>query len=222
VIPLSKRILGVSIVVAFLGILWVQSVTAAAPAVYVWTDRSQYNRGETGVLKISVLNLEGGPIEIHNITIIYPWHAYDAKKGEWVGNETLEGKPLATMNSMGTENDHYYKEVEFTIPTDGRAAQLLTAGTINIGIVTSDGVVYKTASLLVSGVSLPVSIVALDTWMTSLIVALIVSIIILAIVVILSRRKARSSSALVTRAPALPPMSPSKPTPKPKPKAKTE
>jgi hypothetical protein len=178
----------VSIVVALLVILWVQSVTAA-PTVYVWTDKTQYNSGETGVLKISALNLEDGPVEIHNITIIYPWHVYDAKKGEWVGNETIEGEPLATMTSMGTESDHYYEEVEFTIPTDGRAAQLLTAGTINIGVGTSDGVVYKTASLLVSGVSLPVSIVALDTWMTYLIVALIVSIIILAIVVILSRRK---------------------------------
>jgi len=193
VISLSKKIFGVSIVVALLVILWVQSVTAA-PTVYVWTDKTQYNSGETGVLKISVLNLEDGPVEIHNITIIYPWHVYDAKKSEWVGNETIEGEPLATMTSMGTENDHYYEEVEFTIPTDGRAAQLLTAGTTNIVIATSDGIVYKTASLLVSGVSLPVSIVALDTWMTLLIVAVIVSIIILALVVIRSTRKARSPS----------------------------
>ena len=216
---MSKRILGMSIVVAFLAILWVQSVIAA-PSVYVWTDESQYNSGETGILKISILNMDDGPVEIHNITITYPWHAYDAKKGEWVGNETLEGKPLATMNSMGSENDHYYKEVEFAIPTDGRAAQLLTAGTINIGIVTSGGVVHKTASLLVSSVSLPVSIVALDTWMTSLIVALIVSVIILAIVVFLSKRKVRSSSALAPTSPAPPPTSTSKPTPKPRPKTK--
>ena len=179
--------------VALLVILWVQSVTAA-PTVYVWTDKAQYNSGETGNLRISVLNLEDRPIEIHNITIIYPWHVYDAEKGEWVGNETIEGEPLATMTSMGTDNDHYYEEVEFTIPTDGRAAQLLTAGTTNIVIATSDGVVYKTASLLVSGVSLPVSIVALDTWMTLLIVAVIVSIIILALVVTLSKRKAISPS----------------------------
>ena len=190
---MSKKIFGVSIVVALLVILWVQSVTAA-PTVYVWTDKAQYNSGETGNLKISVLNLEDRPVEIHNITIIYPWHVYDAEKGEWIGNETIEGEPLATMTSMGTDNDHYYEEVEFTIPTDGRAAQLLTAGTINIVIETSDGALYKTVSLLVSGVSLPVSIVALDTWMTLLIVAVIVSIIILAIVVTLSKRKARSPS----------------------------
>ena len=187
---MRKRIIGVSTVVALLVVLWVQSVTAAAPAVYVWTDKTQYNSGETGVLKISVLNMEDRPIEIHNITIVYPWNVYDAEKGEWVGNETIEGDPLATMTSTGTDNDHYYEEVEFKIPTDGRASQLLTEGAISIGIVTSDGVVYKTASLLVSGVSLPVSIAALDTWMTFLIVAVVVAIIILALVVTLSTRKA--------------------------------
>lgn len=213
---MRKKIIGASVAFAFLVILCVQSVIAQPLNVYVWTDKTQYKPGEKGVLKISILNELDEPVEIHNITIRYPWFSYDAKKGEWVGNKTIKGKPLATITSKDTETDHYYTEVEFTVPTDGRVAQLLTADTVSITIGTSKGPIYETVPLVISGVSLPVSIIALDTWMTSLIVAIVVCTIILAIVVILSKRRARAPRALVPRASVPPP--PPKPT---KPKAKT-
>lgn len=194
------------VVAAFLAILCFQPVIAQPlPTAYVWTDKTQYNPGETGVLKISILNMKDGPVEIHNITIRYPWFGYDAEKDEWVGNATIEGDPLASMTSKGTENDHYYKEVEFTVPNDGRAAQLLTAQPTYVDIATSEGTIPETVSLLISGVSLPVTITTLNTWMTSLVVAVVVCTIILAIVVLLARRRARASRALVARAPAPPP-----------------
>jgi len=191
-----KKIIGMSVVIALLTILCAQSVIAQPPAipviVYAWTDKAQYKPGETGTLKISVLNELEAPIEIHNITIIYPWFGYDAEKDEWVGNETIEGNPIATMDPTGAADDHYYTGVEFTIPTDGRAAQFFLAGEdIIIDIGTSEVIIEDIeVPLSISSVSLPVSITALDTWMTSLIAAVVVCTIILAIVILLTTRRA--------------------------------
>jgi hypothetical protein len=206
----KKKIIGTSVVVAFLAILCVQSVTATVPDVYVWTDKAQYSPGETGVLKISVLNVEDGPVEIHNITITYPWFVYDAEKGEWVGNATIEGDPLATMTSKGTENDHYYKEVKFTVPSDGRAD--MSGIWQRVNIATTEGDISIPLSISVAATSWPMSLADLDTWMTYLIVAIVVCTIILAIVVLLSKSKTRAPRALIPRAPT--------PPPPPKPKAK--
>jgi len=192
-----KKIIGMSVVIALLTILCAQSVIAQPPAipviVYAWTDKAQYKPGETGTLKISVLNELEAPIEIHNITIVYPWFGYDAEKGEWVGNETMEGNPLATMTSKGTENDHYYTGVKFPIPTDGRVAQFLAGEDIIIDIGTSEGIIDDIeVPLLISSVSLPISITAFEMWMTSLIVAVVVCTIILAAVVFLATRRPRA------------------------------
>lgn len=197
-------------VATILIILCVQSVTAQLP-VFVWTDKPQYNPGETGTLEISILNERDEPVEINNITIIYPWHVYDADKGEWVGNETIKGdnRVLATMTSKGDVDDHYYTDVKFTVPTDGRA---IMSGSIAVYIWTSKGIISESASLSVAAPSWPMALTDLDTWMTYLIVAVVVCAIILAIVVMLSSRGPRASSGLTPRALA--------PPPPPKPKAK--
>ena len=177
--------------VAFLSMLCVQSAVAQPPTLHAWTDKPQYTPGEKGKLKISLLNELDKPIEIHNITIRYPWFRYDAEKGEWAGNETFKGEPkiIATMTSKGTENDHYYKEVEFTIPSDGRAAM---GNLISIDVWTSEGRRSGSADLLVVATSFPMSIVNLDMWMTNLTVAIVICTIILAIVVLLSTRRTRA------------------------------
>lgn len=201
-----------STIIALLAILCAQSAIAQpSMSVYVWTDKSQYKPGEKGTLKISILNEGDEPIEIRNFTIVYPWFAYDAKEGKWVGNETIELEPAEILVSKGGE---YYKPVEFTIPSDGRATMENNEVTISIG--TSKGIVQvlPRPELYVSSVSLPMAIVALDTWMTSLIVAVVVCTIILAIVVLLATRGTRTPGALLSRA-LVPP-----PPPKPKPKAK--
>lgn len=202
--------------VAVLTMLFAQSVAAQNITVDAWTDKPQYDPGEKGKLKISILNELDDPIEIYNITIIYPWHVYDANKDEWIGNESVKGDTsiLATMTSKDSEDDHYYLDVTFTVPSDGRAVM---SGSISIGIWTSDPVLDErlhttSASVSVAAPSIPMSVMELDMWMTSLIVAVVVCTIILAIVVVLSTRRARAPRALVTRAPAIPPP--------PKPKAK--
>jgi len=190
---LRKKIIGMLVGVAFLAMLCAQSVTAQPPVpgitLNAWTDKPQYEPGEKGKLKISVLNGLDEPVSIDNITIEYPWFQYDAEEGEWVGNETIRGEPIATMTKKGTDNDHYYREVEFEIPSDGR---VITGDTINIAVGTSKGIVSGEADLLVTAPSWPISIVDMDTWMTSLTVVIVICTIILAIVVFLSTRGTRA------------------------------
>ena len=207
---MRKKIVGVSVVIALLAILCAQSVTAQAIRVHAWTDKHQYAPGEKGKLKISILNELDDPVEIYNITIEYPWFRYDAETGEWVGNETLKGdtRILATLTSKGDENDHYYKEPEFTVPSDGRA---IMGDRIDIVIETSKGIISGDADLQVAAFSWPMSIADLNTWMTSLIVAVVVCTIILAMVVLFSTRRTLAPRALIPRASVPPP---------PKPKAK--
>jgi len=183
---LKKKIIGVSVIVAFLAMLCTQSVAAQAIRVHAWTDKPQYEAGEKGILKISVLNELDEPIEIHNITIWHPWFRYDAEIGEWVGNETFKGEPIAILASKGGD---YYKEVEFTVPSDGRA---IMGDEIDIVVGTSEEIISEEADLLIAAPSWPMSIVDLDTWMTSLTVVIVICTIILAIVVFLSTRRTRA------------------------------
>lgn len=174
--------------IAFLAMLCAQSVAAQAIRVHAWTDKPQYETGEKGILKISVLNELDEPIEIHNITIEYPWFRYDAAKdeGEWVGNETFKGEPIAILASKGGD---YYEEVDFPVPSDGKA---IMGDTIHIVVGTSKEIIVEEVPLLIATPSWPMSIVDLDMWMTSLTVVIVICTIILAIVVFLSTRKTRA------------------------------
>ena len=208
---MRKKIIGMSVIIALLAVLCVQSVIAAPPSVadvtvYVWTEKTQYKPGEKGTLKISVLNERDESIEIRNITIQYPWKAYDANKDEWDGNKTIELDPAETLSSNGGS---YFTEVEFTIPTDGRVADPDGVGTIIIRMGTDMTPIGADVNLFVSSVSVPMVITGLDTWMISLIVAAVVCTIILAIVILLATRGTRTP-----RFEAPPPL--------PKPRAKAE
>jgi hypothetical protein len=184
---LGKRIIGMLVVVALLAILCTQSVAAQVSDVYVyiWTDKPQYKPGEKGTLKISVLNNRTEPIEIRNITIIYPWYTYDAEKGQWIGNATIKLEPAEMLASSGGK---YYKPVEFTIPSDGR---VIMGSTIHVAVGTSKGIISENVGLSIAAASFPMSIENMDVWMTSLTVAMVICTIILAIVIFLSTRRAR-------------------------------
>lgn len=202
---MRKKIVGMSVVITLLAILCAQSVTAQNLIVHTWTDKLQYDPGEKGKLKISVLNELDDYVIIYNITIEYPWFHYDAEKGEWVGNKTIEGEPLSTLTQKGGD---FYHEEPFTIPSDGTA--IMQDG-INIDIWTSEGRISGDTDLQVAAFSVPMSIVDLNTWMISLIAAVVVCTIILAIVVLFATRRTRAPRALIPRARVSPP---------PKPKAK--
>ncbi len=194
---MRKKIIGAALVFAVLTILCTQS---AAAEVYTWTDKPQYNLGESGKLIISMLNDYDRPVSIYNITVWYPWYIYDANEGEWVGNVTIKGTSsiLATMTEKGTEDDHYYLEVEFTVPSDGTA---LLRDDVTYHIWTSERQISDDVNLVVASPTWPMSIVGLDMWMTSLIAGVVICTIILAIVIYLATRGARASMPRVPAAP---------------------
>lgn len=204
---MRERIIGLSII-ALLAILYAQSTGAQAVpgvTVYAWTVKSQYKPGETGTLKITVLNERDAPVEVRTILIMYPWFVYNGQTEKWEGNATIaEGLP-----KWVNPGEVYYTEEEFTIPTDGRVD---AAGTIDIRVETGDGLASEDVLLRVSTTSVPMLIENLDTWMTSLAITLVVCTIVLAIVVLLATRRVGASRNLVSSAPPTPrPRAPSKP-----------
>jgi len=95
------------------------SAHAQVPAtvnIYAWTDKTYYNPGEKGVLKIVIRNdRTDQDLIIKNITITYPWFGYTGDK--WEGNDTIKvDPPPVILKNGGT----YTKSVDFNIPTDGR------------------------------------------------------------------------------------------------------
>jgi hypothetical protein len=199
---MRKKIIGMSVVIALLAILCAQSVTAQNLTVHTWTDKIQYKPGEKGKLKISILNELDEPVEVYNITIEFPWFRYDAEKGEWIGNETVKGEPGKPLALITSDGGYHYEEVPFTVPTDGRA---VIGSPIDVDIMTSKGMRSGDTDLLIAAPNWPMSIVAFDTWMTSLIVAVVVCTIILAIVVLFATRRTQAPRALIPRATAPPP-----------------
>ncbi len=204
---MRKKIVGISVIITLLTILCAHSVAAQAITVHTWTNKLQYDPGGKGILKISVLNELDDYVIIYNITIEYPWFHYDAEQGEWTGNETIEGEPLATLTPKG--GDYYYEE-EFTVPSDGTATM---RNRIAIDIMTSEGRLDGDTELPVAAYIVPTSIVDLNTWMTSLVVAVVVCTIILAMVILFATRRRQTPRPLIPR---------STPPPPPKPQAKAE
>jgi len=98
------------------------SAHAQVPAtvnIYAWTDKAYYNLGEKGTLKIVIRNDKTDQdLILQNITIIYPWFAYLGDR--WDGNTTIiPPLPFVLLKNGGLV---YNATVEFTVPTDGRAA----------------------------------------------------------------------------------------------------
>jgi hypothetical protein len=112
--------------IAILAICLTSSAYADEPSpavnIYAWTDKTSYNPGEKGVLKIVIRNNRTDvDLILKNITITYPWFAYTGEK--WEGNATL--KPDVALTKNGGV---YTTNVEFDIPMDGR----VTSGTYGI------------------------------------------------------------------------------------------
>jgi hypothetical protein len=186
---LRKKIIGVSVLFMALAMICAQAV-AAQPMVTVdaKTDKPWYNPGDTGVLQISVLNTLNNPFSIINISITYPWKAYDANTGNWIGNETIRLAPSVAVHEKGGS---YYTTADFTVPNDGGAR----GGDIGITVGTTNGTYPTSAYIQVVGTTtigvMPIEMLGLSTWMTSLGVIIVVCTIILAAVIIVATRGAR-------------------------------
>lgn len=192
---MRKKIIATAAVIAFLVTISTQSVAAYTPipgiTITAWTDKTQYAPGEKGKLKISILNSLPRPVDIREIYIEFPWYAYNAQTSMWEGNETIKGTPVDTISSEG---GHYYREVEFTVPNDGRATALSAVGwsEIMIDVDASEGKADDfPADLLVMSPTVNMALVDMDRWMTILTVAIVICTIIIAAVVFLSSRAPR-------------------------------
>ncbi len=85
-------------------------------SVYLSTNKPYYTHGESGKLYVTVRNEGPGPIEIRNITIMFPWFGW--YHGDWDGNWTktdIEDKAV----SENATSDTF--EIPFTVPVEGRA-----------------------------------------------------------------------------------------------------
>jgi hypothetical protein len=90
--------------------------------VYTYTDRIQYRPGESGTIKILIINTASDVGIIKNVTIEYPW--YIPGLG---GNDSIND-----VSQTLTLNQNWTSSVSFTIPTDGRVANY--AGTTSAHI----------------------------------------------------------------------------------------
>lgn len=123
---LKTKYLAIMITAIAISAIYLTSSAYAQPPptvnIYAWTDKTSYNPGEKGILKIVIRNDRTDvDLILKNITITYPWFAYTGEK--WEGNATL--KPDVALTKNG---GLYTTNVEFNIPVDGR----VTSGTYGI------------------------------------------------------------------------------------------
>jgi hypothetical protein len=155
--------------------------------IYAWTDKTNYDPGEKGTLKIVIRNdRTDEDLILYNITITYPWFAFTGEK--WEGNDTI------TVNEAIQKNGGIKTYTrEFTVPSDGRAVTS-TPGQISI-VVNVDKAPHQyreTAPIYVKSVPLFMSLEDGDkaiTLLTILVVLVIVCTIILAATIFLSVRR---------------------------------
>ena len=126
---LAMMITAMAMSTIFLTSLAYAQIPATTVNIYAWTDKTYYNPGEKGVLKIVVRNdRTDQDLIIKNITITYPWFGYTGDK--WEGNDTIKVDPPPVITKNGGT---YTKSVDFNIPTDGRVTTSIY-GAPHIGI----------------------------------------------------------------------------------------
>jgi uncharacterized membrane protein len=97
---------------------------AAVVQIYGYVEKTQYQAGEEGRLKIWIVNEGDEDLILQNISVIYPWNSYLP----WEGNETLTKQGQVVLVNGNTTY-----EFDFTIPNDGRA---LASGYISVSVET--------------------------------------------------------------------------------------
>ena len=173
---MNKKIL--TLTIAFLVICIATLPVKGDKTVFVFSDKPEYAPGESGTLYITFSNNLGKKVSIYNITITFElWFAYTA--GKWEGNYTIE------VNTVYNPGDKLEKQIDFTVPTDGRAKS--TQVTVNVN---ADTYIPDT-DYDVEVVTTPKYMEQLITLFTIQVVLLIVCTIIIAATIFLSARRPR-------------------------------
>jgi uncharacterized membrane protein len=179
---LKRKFLLMLMAVALYALTFTTPVKAAASiATYGYVDKTQYKPGDTGTLKIWIINDGDEDIILKSVTIKYPWNAFYI----WEGNETIK----QFTNPAVLQGENWSTSRTFTVPTDGRAI----GGYISVQVVT-DKVTSTPKLIPVNVASAPTygSLQDMDklvTLFTVMAVLLIVCTIIIAATIFLSTRK---------------------------------
>jgi hypothetical protein len=100
--------------IAALAILVLSPATNAFTniSVYGYTDKTNYNPGDTVTVNVFIYESGTDTINLINVTVSYPWYSII-----WGGNQTVSAK-----NTAVAQGENWNFTATFTIPTDGRAS----------------------------------------------------------------------------------------------------
>lgn len=170
--------------IAFSALTLTMPVKAAVSiAIYGYVDKTQYMPGDTGTLKIWIVNDGTEDIILKSVTIKYPWNAFYI----WEGNETIKD-----INAAILKGGNWSTTRTFTVPTDGRAK----GGSINVDVVTSAVPGTKPISITVASAPTYGSLQDMDklvTLFTVQVVLLIVCTVIIAATIFISVRRPQAT-----------------------------
>jgi len=118
------------------------SVGANSVNAYSKLDKVQYAPGEQGTISITLRNLAlDEPIELYNVTVIFEyWMLYTIDGWDEIGNWTID---YSDLDPIGSEKSIELDDIQFTVPTDGRAADTLGSTPVDMYLHTSKGVLHE-------------------------------------------------------------------------------
>jgi hypothetical protein len=188
---LKGKILIASMIAA-LAILVLSPATHASTniSVYGYTDKTNYNPGDTVTVTVFIYEAGTDTINLINVTVVYPWYSII-----WGGNQTISAHNYA-ISTGGSWNF----TATFTIPTDGRASIGSGSTTISyyykVGSTVSQGsATPDSLDLHINSVPFYMSLANMGTLITVIMVQavlLIISALIIAAAVFLSKRRPKA------------------------------
>lgn len=156
---------------------------SAQKTITAWSDKSVYSPGDSGKLYIAFYNTMGSAVTVNKTVIIFEdWMAF--KDGKWEGNVTIE------VNKALASKEVYFIEIDFKVPTDGRAIDTpvqITVYTNEAGVIAPPGSEFN---IHVS--ETPLYMTQILNLFTIHVVLMIVCTIIIAAIIFLSTRRPRA------------------------------
>ncbi len=124
----EKNVIAIVILLLSLSVSLISITAGADPdlSIYLSTNKPYYTYGQSGKLYVTVRNEGPGPIEIRNISVIFPWFGW--YNGKWDGNDTLKDIDVAIAENATSETF----EFTFTVPAEGRGLSSFSSAYVNV------------------------------------------------------------------------------------------
>jgi len=122
-------------------IMLAPSVVANGVYAYSKLDKVQYAPGEQGTISITLRNTGDEPIELYNVTVIFTdWMLYTIDGWDEIGNWTIDYRDL---DPIGSDKTIELDDIQFTVPTDGRAASTWGSTPVHMYLHTTKGILHE-------------------------------------------------------------------------------